>query len=162
MAKKNILLRSKKKKAQALLDGNRLEEARVLLEQLAETDRRDAETRLMLGVIAGRQGDHQRAAEHLGVACACSPGRRSCTTTSVSLCANLASVLQTQGYLEDAVASCRESLRCFPGNHRACPKILQLSLYVLSIYGCLDQFYLGVDLGVSVSSSVNKLAQGRL
>lgn len=97
MAKKNILLRSKKKKAMSLLDGNRLEEARTALEQLAAADRGDAEVRLMLGVLAGRQGDHVEAARHLEVACSLEPD-------NAALHYNLGIALRESGRLEEAAA----------------------------------------------------------
>lgn len=63
MAKKNILHRSKLKKARVLLEAGQLSDAEVVLEQIIRTERRDADVWLMLGIIAGRQGNHARAAE---------------------------------------------------------------------------------------------------
>lgn len=74
MAKKNILLQSRRKKAQALFDSGQLDAAQILFEQLAVADRVDPDIRLTLGIIAGRLGDHARAAEHFRCACTLRPG----------------------------------------------------------------------------------------
>ena len=64
MAKKNILLRSKIKKARALVQADQLAEAGVLLEQIVKTERRDVDVWLLLGVVNGKQGQHKQAAEY--------------------------------------------------------------------------------------------------
>jgi len=63
MKKKNILLRSKIKKAQALARADQLAEARVVLEQIIKTERRDADVWLMLGIINGKQDQHTQAVD---------------------------------------------------------------------------------------------------
>lgn len=63
MAKKNILLRSKKKKAFESFQAGRHDEAWVLYQVLCQADCLDADARLTCGVIAGLRGD-SAAAEH--------------------------------------------------------------------------------------------------
>ena len=63
MAKKNILLRSKIKKARVLVQADQLAEAGVLLEQIVKTERRDADVWLMLGIIASKQSQHVQAVD---------------------------------------------------------------------------------------------------
>ncbi len=57
----NPLTRGKKQKVQTLLQQNRLEEARVLLEQVCETDRRDAEAWYVLGTVNHHLGRPEEA-----------------------------------------------------------------------------------------------------
>lgn len=61
MSHTNSLTRGKKQKVQTLLQQNRLEEARVLLEQLCETDRRDAEAWYVRGTVNHHLGRLEEA-----------------------------------------------------------------------------------------------------
>ena len=65
VSKQNLLSRTKKKQALALIQTNRLEEARILLIRLCTTERRDADLWLMLGTLNGKLGLHAEAAEAL-------------------------------------------------------------------------------------------------
>ena len=58
MAKKNILHRSKLKKAKKLLSENKLEEANKILKMLSIQSPRDADVWLCLGYIAGNKKDY--------------------------------------------------------------------------------------------------------
>lgn len=61
MAKKNILLRSKQKRALASFEAGRYAEAWPLWQELCRLDRMDPQPRLMCGVIAGLRGDSMSA-----------------------------------------------------------------------------------------------------
>ena len=65
MAKKTFLLKSKKKKAHALLDSGQLEQARLVLEDIVRLEQRDVDIWLMLGVIAGREKGRSDAVKFL-------------------------------------------------------------------------------------------------
>lgn len=58
MSKKNILTRSKKNRAFALIKERKLEDARMLLQQLTRVDRLDPENWVALGAVHGWLGDH--------------------------------------------------------------------------------------------------------
>jgi len=73
MAKKNILLRSKIKKARALVLADRFTEAEVLLEQIVMKERRDADIWLLLGFIKAKQQHYKPAAECFRKAVAIQP-----------------------------------------------------------------------------------------
>ena len=60
--KKNILTASRKQKAQVLLNGGQLQEARDVMMKVCELDKLDADARLMLGVIYGKLEMHALAA----------------------------------------------------------------------------------------------------
>jgi predicted O-linked N-acetylglucosamine transferase (SPINDLY family) len=61
MGNKNILLRSKKKKALAYFQAGQHEEAWRLYQGLCQADRLDADARLMCGLIAGLRRDNENA-----------------------------------------------------------------------------------------------------
>lgn len=64
MPKQNILTRSKRKKALALFQANRLVEARGLFEEICAADRSDAEAWLSLGVICSMLGELPQGEAH--------------------------------------------------------------------------------------------------
>ena len=109
MAKKNILLESKRKKAQALFDGNQLVAAQAVFEQLAAADRLDPENQLMLGIIAGRLGDPARAAAHFKLACSLRSGHAPSYF-------NLGIALRESGELEGAAAAFTRAIAIQPGH----------------------------------------------
>lgn len=61
VAKKNILLRTRKKKAFEHYQAGRHAQAWELYQSLCQADRLDTDARLMLGMIAGLRGDHSAA-----------------------------------------------------------------------------------------------------
>ncbi|MFN2309807.1 MAG: tetratricopeptide repeat protein [Gammaproteobacteria bacterium] len=65
MSKKNILIKSKKKKALALISANELVQARAVLDNMLRTERADPEVWFMAGVIAGKERRLQESIECL-------------------------------------------------------------------------------------------------
>lgn len=73
MAKPNILLRSKKKKALEFFQAKRYDEAWELLRLICQADRLDADARMTCGVIAGLRGEHVNAEDYCRQALAIDP-----------------------------------------------------------------------------------------
>lgn len=73
MAKPNILLRSKKKKALEAFQEKRYDEAWALFQSICQADRLDADARLSCGVIAGLRGDPTQAEDYCRQALAIDP-----------------------------------------------------------------------------------------
>lgn len=73
MAKPNILLRSKKKKALEAFQEKRYDEAWALFQSICRADRLDADARLSCGVIAGLRGDPTQAEDYCRQALAIDP-----------------------------------------------------------------------------------------
>lgn len=73
MAKPNILLRSKKKKALEAFQEKRYDEAWALFQSICRADRLDADARLSCGVIAGLRGDPAQAEDYCRQALAIDP-----------------------------------------------------------------------------------------
>jgi predicted O-linked N-acetylglucosamine transferase (SPINDLY family) len=73
MGNKNILLRTKKKKALAHFQAGQHEEAWRLYQGLCQADRMDADVRLMCGLIAGLRGDNGSAESYFRQALALDP-----------------------------------------------------------------------------------------
>src|SRR3990172_12696681 len=65
MARKNILTRSRKRKAMELVQCGQYLEAKVLLEEICRVDRVDAEAWRMLGTVCGQLGDADGAIANL-------------------------------------------------------------------------------------------------
>ena len=61
MAKPNILLRAKRKKALESFQAKRYDEALALFQNICQADRLDADARMSCGAIAGLRGDHAQA-----------------------------------------------------------------------------------------------------
>lgn len=107
MASKNIISRIKKKKAQALFDANRLDEAKALFQQVCSLDPVDPEAWVMLGLINARSSQMNEAA--------------SCFIKAVTLRPDFAEAhfslgktYKALGRLDEAAASFNESLRVRP------------------------------------------------
>ena len=73
MAKPNILLRAKRKKALESFQAKRYDEALALFQAICQVDRMDADVRLMCGMIAGLRGDHAQAEAYCRQALAIDP-----------------------------------------------------------------------------------------
>lgn len=73
MAKQNILLRTKKKKALESFQAKRYDEALVLFQNICQADRMDADARMSCGAIAGLRGDHVQAEVYCRQALAIDP-----------------------------------------------------------------------------------------
>ena len=103
----SIVVRKKKRQAQALLAGNRLQEARELYLQLCRIDRDDPENWAMAGVIMGRLGQMQEAASCLQRATALRPGFAEAHY-------NLGKAFRAMGQLAAAASSYETALRLQP------------------------------------------------
>jgi tetratricopeptide (TPR) repeat protein len=103
----SIVVRKKKRQAQALLAGNRLQEAKELYLQLCRIDRDDPENWAMTGVIMGRLGQMQEAASCLQRATALRPGFAEAHY-------NLGKAFRAMGQLEAAASSYETALRLQP------------------------------------------------
>ena len=73
MAKPNILLRTKRKKALESFQAKRYEEALALFQNICLADRMDADARMSCGAIAGLRGDHAQAEAYCRQALAIDP-----------------------------------------------------------------------------------------
>jgi len=107
MAKKKILLRSKIKKARALLQADQLAEAGILLEQIVKTERRDADVWLMLGIISGKQGQHARSVDCLRKALEFRSG-------DIQILYNLGIALRGSGNVEAALGAFQKVVKLQP------------------------------------------------
>jgi predicted O-linked N-acetylglucosamine transferase (SPINDLY family) len=73
MAKPNILLRTKRKKALESFQAKRYDEALALFQAICQADRMDADARMSCGAIAGLRGDHAQAEAYCRQALAIDP-----------------------------------------------------------------------------------------
>ncbi|MBZ0067495.1 MAG: tetratricopeptide repeat protein, partial [Thiobacillus sp.] len=73
MAKPNILLRAKRKKALESFQAKRYDEALALFQGICQADRMDADARMSCGAIAGLRGDHAQAEAYCRQALAIDP-----------------------------------------------------------------------------------------
>jgi tetratricopeptide (TPR) repeat protein len=106
MPKQNVLTRSKKKKALALLQANYLVEARRLFEDICTADRSDAEAWQLLGAVCGMLGDYAAAESGLRQALRLQP--------SPETHYYLGNTLMAQNRLDEAVAAFQAALRLQP------------------------------------------------
>lgn len=112
MKKDNVLLRSRKKQALALIQQNKFVAARVLYEQICAHDRSDCEAWVMLGVLEGRLGNAQKAADCCSRAVALAPRH-------VGAQFNLGVALCDLGRVDDAIEALRRVLSLAPGHRDA-------------------------------------------
>ena len=73
MAKPNILLRTKRKKALEAFQAKRYDEAMALFQSICQADRLDADARLSCGAVAGLRGEHAQAEDYCRQALAIDP-----------------------------------------------------------------------------------------
>ena len=141
MAKENILTRSKKKQAVALVQANRLQDAKPLYKRITELDPLDAEAWFQLGVINEQSGHaaeaercFRRAADiqperaethfHLAfnlelqglhdAALACYRNGLEIKPDFAVAHTNMGLILEAQGKLDEAIACHREAVRLEP------------------------------------------------
>jgi tetratricopeptide (TPR) repeat protein len=107
MKKKNILLRSRKKKAFESFQAGRYDEAWSLSLGLCQADRLDADARLMCGVIAGLRGESQIAEDYCRQALTVNP---SMATAHF----NLGIALRAQKKITDACESFKRATELLP------------------------------------------------
>lgn len=112
MAKKNILLRSKKKKAFESFQAGRHDEAWALYQALCQADRLDADARLTCGVIAGLRGDSAAAEDYCRQALALDP------TLAVAHF-NLGIALRSQKNFMDACQAFKRATELLPNYSEA-------------------------------------------
>lgn len=103
MAKKNILLRSKLKKAKKLLSDNKFEEAGDILSKLSIQSPRDADVWLCLGYIAGNGQEYEKAIDCFKKALAIDPA-------NAKILFNYGIALRDAGKFEDAIEVFKKSL----------------------------------------------------
>jgi len=107
MAKQNPIIRSKKKKAQALIDANRFAEARELYRQICRLDRLDVDAWFTLGLLNGQLGFPEDTVNCFGEAAALRPD-------SAEAHFNLGKALGDLGRLEEAAHAYGRALDCRP------------------------------------------------
>jgi tetratricopeptide (TPR) repeat protein len=107
MARQNVLTRAKKQQVQALLQEQRLEEARDLLKQVCDTDKRDIEAWLHLAALNGQLGVFQAAED-------CARHAISFDNKHPSAFYILGMAQSQQGKNEEAIASYNKALALQP------------------------------------------------
>jgi len=107
MAKKNIINQSRKKKAWALLQENKLTEAKELYIRIGQSDKRDVDVWITLGII-------NRRLELLDEAEDCCRHALKIQPESAAAHHALGAVLQCQGKMADAKACYRTAIRLEP------------------------------------------------
>lgn len=128
MADKNILTRSKKKKALALLQARRLPEARELYEQICRTDPTDNNAWLMLGGVYGMLNLHQEAADSLQKSISLNPANAESHY-------NYGIALRSLGQPDAAEAAFRQAIKIKSGY----PEALECLAHALLNRGVLDE-----------------------
>jgi predicted O-linked N-acetylglucosamine transferase (SPINDLY family) len=112
MPKQDILFRTKKKKAFALLENNQLQEARAILDQLSRVARQDADIWCALGVVHGRLGD-------FAAAITCCRRAAELAPRDPQAQYNLAIALRDAGQLDAAAEAARATLALNPAHRDA-------------------------------------------
>lgn len=107
MSGKNVLTRSKKQKALALLRGGQLEVARELYEEILRTDPRDAEAWCALGVVHGMQ-------ERFDEAVRCAERALALRPDYAEAYSNLSAAHEALGRYREAEAAARRALIILP------------------------------------------------
>jgi len=107
MTRKNILAQSRRKKAQTLLQANRLEEAKNICVHICEKDRRDVDAWIMLGNINRRLGAFGEAEQCCHQALNIQPNNAAAHHA-------LGAILQCRGNMNDAVAHYRQAISLQP------------------------------------------------
>ncbi|MHB8535829.1 MAG: O-linked N-acetylglucosamine transferase, SPINDLY family protein [Sulfuricaulis sp.] len=107
MTKKNIQMHVRKRQVQALLQSNRLQEAKILLTEMRDLDGGDAETWFLLGVIYGKNGSAVSAEPCLRKAVELSPNHSPARY-------NLGIALRDLGKLQEAADCLHEVTRIKP------------------------------------------------
>lgn len=102
MAKPNILLRSKKKKALEAFQAKRYDEALALFQSICQADRLDPDARLSCGAVAGLRGDHAQAEAYCRQALAIDPKLAAAHH-------NLGIALRNQGRFDEACQAFRQA-----------------------------------------------------
>lgn len=105
--KRDILTRTKKRKAEVLLQENRLAEAKELCEQVFRINRVDPETLILMGTIYRRLGNHDKAESCCRQAVLLNPRYAEAHQA-------LGAVLQCRGLMKDAMASYQDAIRLKP------------------------------------------------
>ncbi len=108
----NPLTRGKKQKVQTLLQQNRLEEARVLLEQVCAADPRDAEAWYLLGAVHHNMERLDEAANCLARVIALQPDNADAHYS-------LGGIFQQQGRSQDALNNYQQALSINPDHLEA-------------------------------------------
>lgn len=112
MSKQNILLRTKKKKAQSTFQAKQYEAAWYLYQDICKLDRLDAEARLACCVMAGMRGDDALAEVYCREALSLDPKLPAAHF-------NLGIALRSQGKLLEAVQSFRRATELLPNYSEA-------------------------------------------
>lgn len=112
MSKKNFLLRSKIKKARALVQAGQIAEAGLLLEQIMKTERRDADVWFLLGFIRGKRGQHVQSAECFSKALELRSG-------DIQILYNLGIALRGAGNVEAALDAFQKVVKLQPNYNDA-------------------------------------------
>ena len=107
MTSRNPLTRGKKQQALVLLKAGRLDEAKLLLEKVCATDRRDAEAWCLLGAVHERVGTSDQAETCYRHAAELEPGR-------AEIHFALGNVQHAAGLLDAAITSYRRALAIRP------------------------------------------------
>lgn len=107
MTKKNIITRSKRKRAFEFFQNRQHEAANAAFAKVCTADRTDAESWMTWGVVAGMLGRHEQAIERLRRASELRPGH-------AGTWFNLGIALRSVGHWEDALAAFQEAVRLDP------------------------------------------------
>ena len=105
--KQDILTRTKKRKAETLLQENRLTEAKELCEQVFQVNRVDPETLVLLGTVYRRLGNYSEAENACRQAVQINPRYAEAYQA-------LGAALQCQGRMQEALACYQEAIRLKP------------------------------------------------
>ncbi len=108
MGKKNILTRSKRKKAEALLNEQQFDKARILFQQICKLDPLDADAWLMLGIIHANLGNLDKTIE-------CNQRAIGIRPDFWEAHFNLGKALHDLGRLDEAEVSYKKTLDLNPG-----------------------------------------------
>lgn len=124
MAKPNILLRTKRKKALESFQAKRYDEALALFQSICQVDRLDADARLTCGVIAGLRGDNVLAEDYCRQALALDPKLATAHF-------NLGIALRSQGRFMEACQSFKRATELLVGYSEAMDALAHayISLY---------------------------------
>lgn len=124
MAKPNILLRARKKKALGAFQAKRYDEAMALFQGICQADRLDADARMSCGAIAGLRGDHVQAEDYCRQALAIDPKMPMAHY-------NLGIALRDQGRFADACQAFLRATRLRPNYSEAMDALAHayISLY---------------------------------